>query len=125
MKSVNFKDLLIYQNARKLRINAFNLSKNFPIEEKYRLTDQLIRSTRKCPANIAEGHGRFHYQENIQFCRIARASLTETIEHINCGLDCQYINEKEANSLKTEVIRLIKMINGYIKYLKKRKQQMK
>ena len=75
-----------------MRKRIFELTKSFPIEEKFKLTDQIIRSTRKCPANIAEGHGRFHFQENIQFCRITRGSLTETQDHLNCAFECNYID---------------------------------
>ncbi|MFT5386319.1 MAG: four helix bundle protein [Saprospiraceae bacterium] len=61
MESRSFEDLEIYKKARVLRNDIFKLTSSFPAEEKYRLTDQIIRSTRKCPANIAEGHGRYHF----------------------------------------------------------------
>ncbi len=117
-----FEDLKIYKGSTLMRQKIFALTKHFPAEEKYRLTDQIIRSTRKCPANIAEGYGRFHYQENIQFCRIARGSLTETQDHLNCAYECEYISDTQLNELKTEIEQLIKMINGYIKYLESRKK---
>ncbi len=119
----SFEELEIYKKSRALRKEVFELTKAFPKEELYKLTDQIIRSTRKCPANIAEGHGRFHFQENIQFCRIARGSLTETIEHLNCALDCNYISLEKYLYLKTEIETILKMINGYISYLKSQKQK--
>ena len=67
----DLKDLKIYQLSTQIRRNTWQLAKSFPADEKYRLVDQIIRSTRKCPANIAEGYGRFHWQENIQYCRRA------------------------------------------------------
>jgi len=82
------------------------------------LTDQIIRSTRKCPANIAEGYGRFHFKENIQYCRIARGSLTETQDHLSCALECNYISTQILKEYDSEIEVLIKMLNGYIKYLK-------
>jgi four helix bundle protein len=97
------------------------MTKSFPIEEKFRLSDQIIRSTRKCPSNIAEGYGRFHYQENIQFCRIARGSLCETMDHISCAFECGYITEVELTDFEKEIGEILKMINGYINYLKSRK----
>ena len=121
MAQTGFQDLDIYKRTVMLRKNVFDLSKSFPIEEKYRLTDQIIRSTRKCPANIAEGYGRFHYQENIQFCRIARGSLCETLDHLSCAFECGYINEGQLTSIREEIEAILKMINGYIKYLKSRK----
>ncbi len=64
-----FEDLEIWQLARNFRKEISTLVKTFPSEEKYRLTDQMIRSSRSVTANIAEGYGRYHFQENIQFCR--------------------------------------------------------
>ncbi len=121
MESRSFEELEIYKRACILRKKVFQLVKSFPAEEKFRLTDQIIRSTRKCPANIAEGHGRFHYQENIQYCRIARGSLTETMDHLNCAFECQYITNELKISLKQEVELLIKMLNGYVNFLTKMK----
>lgn len=99
----SFEDLNIYKKSCKIRIEIFELVKGFPKEEKFRLADQMIRSTRKCPANIAEGHGRFHLQENIQYNRIARGSLTETIDHLNVALECAYINGIQHTVLKKKL----------------------
>jgi four helix bundle protein len=123
MESKSLNELKIYQRACVLRIKIFELTKSFPQEERFRLSDQIIRSTRKCPANIAEGYGRFHFQENIQFCRIARGSLTETMDHLNCANECNYITIEQLDEYKTEVSTLIKMINGYIRYLQSQKQK--
>lgn len=118
------EDLQIYKKACELRKAIFELvTQQFPKEEKYRLGDQLIRSTRKCPANIAEGYGRFHFQENIQFCRIARGSLTENLDHLNCALECKYIRSEQKEKFFSEIKALIKMLNGYIKYLETQKQK--
>ena len=84
----SLKELKIYQNAKKIRKQIWKLAATFPSEEKSRLCDQIIRSTRKCPANIAAGYGRFHWQENIQYCRIARGSLMETIDHLSVAQEC-------------------------------------
>ncbi len=120
--SKSLRELKIYQKACTFRKKIFELTKKFPSEEKFRLTDQIIRSTRKCPANIAEGYGRFHFQENIQYCRIARGSLTETLDHLSCAFECGYISNDLLSELNQEVETLIKMTNGYIKYLKSRKE---
>ena len=80
-KHDDFRDLEVWKRCRDIRKMAWNLSKDFPKEEKYRLSDQMIRSSRSSTACIAEGYGRYHYQENIQFCRQARGSLYELIDH--------------------------------------------
>src|SRR5687767_5807178 len=99
----SFEELVIWQQARALRNEIFLLVKSFPNEEKYRLVDQIIRSSRSVAANIAEGFGRYHYQEFIQFCRHARGSLLETVEHLTCALDCNYIDEKACNQFKEKM----------------------
>jgi four helix bundle protein len=57
----SFTDLEVWKKARILRNNISDLTKSFSAEEKYRLSDQIIRSSRSIGNNIAEGHGRFHY----------------------------------------------------------------
>lgn len=117
----SFEDLKVWQVARKIRIEIFELVKKFPDKEKFRLTDQVIRSSRSISDNISEGYGRFHHQENIQFCRIGRGSAYELINHLITAYDCSYITDKELNYHKNQVTRCIQMINGYIRYFKKAK----
>jgi four helix bundle protein len=117
----SFEELIVWKSAQKIRKNISILVKQFPIEEKYRLTDQIIRSSRSVSANIAEGFGRFHYQENIQFGRHARGSLMETLDHLICALDEKFINEELFTSLKEEINDCLHKLNSYILYLKKAK----
>ena len=121
--SLGITDLEVWKKAIVFRNEISKLSKSFPIEEKYKLVDQIIRSSRSISANIAEGHGRFHFQENIQFCRTARGSLLETFDHLTVALDEGYLNEETFNVYNAEYEELIKMLNGYITYLKKRKEE--
>ena len=72
--------------------------------------------------NIAEGHGRWHYQENIQFCRVARGSVEEILDDITVCLDEGYGHPDYNTQLKSEGDTLIAKINGYIAYLRKCKQ---
>lgn len=118
----SFESLIVYKSCRLFRINISQLVKEkFPKKENYSLTSQIIRSSRSITANIAEGHGRFHIRENIQFCRISRGSLTETLEHLYCALDEQYISEEEFSKLKIEYDYCLKLLNSYIKHLKSKK----
>jgi four helix bundle protein len=87
---------------------------HFPSEEKYKLTDQVIRSSRSVTACIAEGYGRFHFQENIQYCRMSRGSLMETLEHLITAFDEQYINSDELLAFKLHIDKCAQLINGYI-----------
>jgi four helix bundle protein len=72
--------------------------------------------------NIAEGHGRWHYQENIRFCRISRGSVDELIDDFNTCLDEGYDDPALVGNLKGEAYELIRRINGYIAYLRRTKQ---
>ena len=64
-----FEDLDCWKKITVLRRTLAELVKDFPADEKYRLANQIIRAARSATSNIAEGYGRFHYQENIQYCR--------------------------------------------------------
>ena len=120
-KIFNLENLDIWNEGRNFRKKISKLTKQFPEFEKYRLTDQMLRASRSVTANIAEGYGRFHYQENIQFCRQARGSLFELFEHLTVAFDEGYINADELEDYKKHLFLLIKMLNGYIKYLENRK----
>ena len=119
----NFEELEVWKQARLIRNEVAVLVKTFPSDEKYKLTDQLLRATRSVTANIAEGYGRFHYQENIQFCRHSRGSLNETLDHLICAFDAEYIDENKLQSFRTKIANNIKVLNGYIAYLKRRKEE--
>ena len=113
----SFEDLETWKKCRQLRQDISKLIKRFPIEEKWRLTDQLIRSSRSVTANIAEGHGRFHYQDNLKFCRNARGSLNETLDHLICANDEEIISTNEFNDLRQKYNECHRLLNGYITFL--------
>jgi four helix bundle protein len=120
-----FKDLEVWKKCRQLRQEIWNLAKTFPTEEKYRLTDQMIRSTRSPSTQIAEGYGRYHFQENVQFCRIARGSLYEVIDHLSVCLDSEYITSEKHDTIENLTYECIRLLNGYINYLIKAKNDSK
>ena len=108
--------------ARELRRKVISLTKKFPDIEKYRLIQQVVNSARSVTANIAEGYGRFHFQENIQFCRIARGSLYETLDHIIAAFDDDYLTQQQFDELKNEIMDCATVLNGYINYLSSAKK---
>lgn len=116
-KFKSFEDLDVWKHCRELRKKYEKLAKSLPPEEKYRLSDQIVRSSRSTTQNIAEGYGRFYFQENIQFCRISRGSLYELLDHLITCLDNEYIEDKEYSYLRGDTITGIKLVNGYIRYL--------
>ncbi|MBI3151671.1 MAG: four helix bundle protein [Chloroflexi bacterium] len=93
-----------------------------PVEEKYALSQQIRRSSQSIPANIAEGHGCFYFQENVRFCYIARGSLEETLSHIVYAYKVNYLSETLYKNFAVDGENLNRLINGYIGFLKKSKQ---
>lgn len=116
----SFTELEVWQKARELKKEIEIVVKSFPAEEKFRLADQLIRSVRSINSNIAEGHGRFTYKEQLHFCIQARGSLSETLNHLIDAFDCSYINKDQMTHLKSSIDQVGKLLNGYISYLRKK-----
>ncbi len=119
-----FEDLKVWQECRKFRIEISNLIKNFPKQEQYSLSSQLIRAARSVTANIAEGYGRYHYGENIQFCRQSRGSLEEVKDHLYSAFNEEYLTKEELDRLFAMHKTCISMLNGYIDWPKKQKDNL-
>ena len=118
-----FEELECWRAGRELRKWASAQAKTFPKEERFVLCSQLNRAARSITANIAEGYGRFHYQENIQFCRQARGSAYEVLDHLIAACDEDYINEEDLACGRSFVETNVKLTNGYIRYLEKQKSK--
>jgi four helix bundle protein len=116
MKS--FTDMEVWKKSRSIRNDISELVKTFPVEEKYRLSDQIIRSSRSIGNNIAEGHGRFNHIDSARFLVTARGSLIETIDHLVIALDEKFINDEIFDKFKDECEECLRMLNGYINYLR-------
>ena len=78
----SFTELEVWKKARVFKNEIQELANAFPSEEKFRLTDQIIRSTRGITATIAEGHGRYTFKDQLHFCIMARGSLSESLNHL-------------------------------------------
>lgn len=115
-------DFELYQIARRFRKNTYRLIKPLPPCERYCLDQQMRRGAISVTNNIAEGHGRWCYQENSRFCRISRGSVEELIDDFNACLDEGYEPPELAISLKDEAYALIARINGYLAYLRRTRQ---
>ena len=118
-----FEDLETYQVAREFRRKMYDLARELPDFENFNLKNQIRRAALSLTNCIAEGHGRFHYQENIQFLRQSRGSLEELIDDLDICMDEKYADLPRLNELKKEGFAVLKKLNGYIKYLRKCKQE--
>jgi four helix bundle protein len=93
-----------------------------PEDEKWALTNQLRRSAQSIPANIAEGYGRYYYQEGVRFCYLARGSLEETFSHLALAKELDYISTEIFEHTLSDIKELRRMLSGYIAYLKRSKR---
>jgi four helix bundle protein len=93
------------------------LAKNYPKEEKYSIVDNMKRAARSATQNIAEGFGRFHYRENLQFCRISRGSLFELIDDLITSLDEKFISQEDYHLGREKIANALALLNGCISYL--------
>jgi len=98
-----FTDLEVYKSSHKLAMKIFFLSKKFPVEERYSLTDQIRRSSRSVAANIAEGWGKRLYPQYFKKQLIdSMGSLEETKSWLMFSQDCEYLPAIEFDELFKE-----------------------
>ncbi|MDW5287457.1 four helix bundle protein [Formosa sp. PL04] len=116
---MNYTELDVRKQARVLVKMIYELTKLFPTEELYGLTNQLRRCVVSVPSNIAEGVGRQSNKETIHFLYIAKGSINEVETQLYLSYDLGYISEYD---LKQNIDKLIinkKLLNGFINYYKK------
>jgi four helix bundle protein len=113
------EELPCNQVAREFRKEVARFCKSLPKTEEYRLKDQMLRASRSVTANIAEGFGRHHHQENLQFCRQARGSLTEMRDHLNVAQDEGLASPAEVSILRNSLEKTHESLNGYIAYIRR------
>ena len=119
----SFEELDVYKRCREFRLEIATLAKTLPQIENHKLQSQLLRSSRAVTSAIAEGFGRFHHLENIQFCRQSRGSLMETLEHLIIAADEGYISQQTLDDFRNKQTNCLRILNAYISYLKKAKNR--
>ena len=112
-----FEDLECWQACRELRLWAAGVCKVLPKEEAFRLRDQMLRAARRTTASVAEGYGRFHYQETAQYCRMARGSVYEVLDHAITAVDESLLLSSVLVECRRLSERCVRLLNGYIRYL--------
>ncbi len=129
MKSVgkesfkSFEELECWKACTDVRRFISELVKKYSKEEKYSLVDDMKRAARSTSHNIAEGFGRFHFQENIQFCRHSRGSLHELVDQLIASYDDGFITHEEYEKGRTLISKAMALLNGYINYLSRQKDR--
>ncbi|SRR6266498_2237986 len=119
-KFQTFEDLDVYKAAREFRKAMYAVPHRLPDFEKYDLASQIRRASVSLTNNMAEGHGRYHYPDQIRFFLHSRGSLEELMDHVNVCLDENYIPSDEGAKLKEQARGVLALINGYLRYLRSR-----
>lgn len=117
-----FEELEIWKKSRFFKQQVAEMVKGFPADERYKLSDQLIRSSRSINSLLAEGHGRYTFADQTHYCIQARGSLSESFNHLIDAFDNGYITEESLTQLRTQLKEIERMLNGYINHLRKQKE---
>jgi four helix bundle protein len=117
-KIKSFTDLDAWKEGHKLTIEIYNVTKKFPKEEQFGLTNQIRRAVVSITSNIAEGFSRNSYKEKVQFYSVALGSLTEVQNQLLISRDIGYIANEEFKKLAEQSVKVSKIINGLIKKTK-------
>lgn len=117
----SYQELKVWQKAHELTLKTYQVTHQFPKEERYGLISQIRRSVVSTPANIAEGYGRKHIKEYIQMLYISQGSLEETKYYFLLARDLEYLNNGQYEKLINLSEEVGKMLRGLIKSLEKTK----
>jgi four helix bundle protein len=116
-----FEDLEVYKAAREFRKKMYGVARRLPDFEKFGLASQIRRAAVSLTNNMAEGHGKYHFADQVRFFLGSRGSLQELVDDINVCNDEKYLEGDEITELKREAWRVLGLINGYLRYLRDRK----
>ena len=110
----NFTDLKVWKEGHKLVLMVYSISKSFPKEETYALSDQVKRAVVSVTSNVAEGFGRRGYKEKIQFYYMAQGSLIELKNQLIIARDLKYISFGEFDSVTEQADITHQLLQGLI-----------
>ncbi len=115
---MNFTELEVWREARLLVKMVYESIQIFPKDEIYGLQSQIKRSVISIPSNIAEGCGRNHIKDTMQFLYIARGSAFELETQLYLSFDLNFIGEEQLDTLLEKLKRIRILLAGFIKYHK-------
>ena len=108
----SYRRLVVYQHSRKYVKTIYTLTKTFPKEELFALTNQLRRAAISVTSNIAEAMGRLSEKDKLHFIEFTFGSLYETMSQIEVALDLEYITQQQYDDIETQVSDIAKMLSG-------------
>jgi len=118
-----FEDLEVYKAAQRFRRRIYGLARTLPPDERFALAQQMRRAAASLTGNIAEGYGRHHWREGIQYCRQSRGSLLELVDALSLCQDAGYVEPTDVQAARREALETLRLLNGYIAYLQKKKAE--
>ena len=119
----SYRDLEVWKQTKDLVRDIYQLTKTFPKEEHFGLTNQIKRAAISIPSNIAEGCGRNHVKDSIQFFFVSRGSLYEVETQIILAHDLGHISLKDHEVILSKITLCKKLLNGFINYFQSRGNQ--
>jgi four helix bundle protein len=119
MKTFYFEKLDVWQAARVVVKNIYDLTCDFPAEEKYGLVSQLRRATISIPANIAEGMSRGTEKDKARFINQAFSSAIEVVNLLILANDLQFITDEKYEALRSDLEKISNMLNSLYKKFEK------
>lgn len=117
--AIYFEQLNVWQNAMNLTVEIYKLTKLFPDDEKFALTDQVRRASSSVPANIAEGFGRHGIKDKLQFYNVAFGSLLETKSHLYLASKLGYLDEEKSHEVLEQLVHIQKELSAFIRETRK------
>ena len=112
-KTKSFEELLVWQKAHSFVLRVYRLTSEFPKSEQFGLTSQFRRAAVSIPANIAEGYKKKGKPDKLRFFNKAQGSLEECRYYIILSRDLNYISDKDAKELTSELIEVSVLLNSY------------
>ncbi|MDX2027147.1 MAG: four helix bundle protein [Alphaproteobacteria bacterium] len=113
----SYKDLEVWQKSMDMVTAVYQVTKEFPKDELYTLTNQIRRSAISVPSNIAEGRGKRSTGDYIRFLNIAYGSISELETQLIISKNLGYVSSGKLDSLFTDINRIGRMLNGLISSL--------
>lgn len=118
----SFEDMPVWQKAMELAQKVFSLTEGLPRKEDYGLTSQVRRSALSVPGNLAEGFGRQHTKDKLNFYYASRGSLAETKNHLIYGQKVEYFKQSECLLAINLIDEIWKELNALIRSLRRTAQ---
>ena len=115
-----YRDLIAWQKAMKFVTEIYEITRSFPSEERYGITNQLRRAAVSVPSNIAEGQARFSHKEFHHFLSQARGSLVEIETQLLIARNLEYLRAAKADELLVATAQIGRLLNGLIASIKTR-----